>query len=158
MDNIDSWSLKWGIPQEAIKELKASMGITENINTKSNVSEAAVLAKARLDASKLLGRLWRNNVGACFDEHGNFFRYGLANDSKKLNTALKSSDLIGIKPVLIEQKHVGQTVGIFVARETKPENWNYKGSAREKAQLKFIELINSLGGDAAFHTGAYPVW
>jgi len=85
--------------------------------------------------------------------HGHYVRYGLANDSPQINNILKSSDLIGIRPILVTQDMVGKTIGQFVAREIKCEGWIYKATDREKAQKNFIDLINGLGGDAAFTTG-----
>jgi hypothetical protein len=117
-------------------------------------SEAAVQVRVRLEASKLGIHLWRNNVGVTFGEDGVPVRYGLANDSKALNQQIKSSDLIGIRPVMITQEHVGTVMGQFVAREVKREGWKYTGSAREVAQQRFIDLIKSLGGDACFASRA----
>lgn len=115
--------------------------------------EANIQALIRLEASRFGIKLWRNNVGALQDMQGRYVRYGLANDSAQLNAILKSSDLIGIKPVLITQDMVGITIGQFVAREIKSPTWKYKGTEREKAQQAFIDLINQLGGDAMFCTG-----
>lgn len=98
-------------------------------------------------------RLWRNNVGGTYTEEGSFLRYGLANDSKQMNDAIKSHDLIGIRPVLIEQHHVGKIIGQFVSREVKAAGWKYRGTKREEAQLRWAELIASLGGDACFANG-----
>lgn len=149
--NLTQWAIKWGVPYEAVEDLRAEFGaINTDPKPIEGDSEAAVQARVRLEASRKGLRLWRNNVGACVDENNNFIRYGLANDSAKMNKAIKSSDLIGIRPVAIEQHHVGVILGQFVAREVKPSDWRYTGSAREEAQLKFLELIAALGGDAAF--------
>lgn len=114
------------------------------------MKEAAIIAKIRLNASKNGWHLWRNNVGATYTKSGDFIRFGLANDSKALNSRLKSSDLIGIKPLKITHEMVGKTLGVFVAREIKHGKWKYVGTQHEEAQLNFINLINSLGGDAKF--------
>jgi len=116
-------------------------------------SESQVQEAVRLAAGKAGWLLWRNNVGAGKLDNGSFIRWGLANDTKQMNESLKSSDLIGIRPVLITQEMVGSVIGQFVAREVKRDGWAYSGSTREKAQRAFIELVNSRGGDAAFTTG-----
>jgi hypothetical protein len=117
------------------------------------LTESQVQALARVEASEAGCRIWRNNVGVAVDHAGRPVRYGLANESAQINRVLKSSDLIGIKPLLILPEHVGSTLGIFLARECKGSEWRYMHTAREQAQKKFIDLVNSLGGDAAFLTG-----
>jgi hypothetical protein len=114
------------------------------------MSERNIQDKIRLEASAKGVRLWRNNVGAVKYPDGSFVRFGLANDSASINAVFKSSDLIGIRPVVITQEMVGTTIGQFVAREVKPDWWVYKNTNHEQAQKSFIDLINSLGGDAAF--------
>lgn len=114
------------------------------------MNEAELMTIIRLEATRKGVRLWRNNVGVMQDTTGRPIRYGLANDSSALNAILKSSDLIGIRPVIITQEMVGLKVGQFVAREIKSTNWIYKDTTREKAQKAFIDLINSMGGDASF--------
>lgn len=149
--NLTQWAIKWGVPYEAVEDLRREFGaMSTEPAPQFGESEAAIQNRIRLEASRKGLRIWRNNVGACMDENGNFIRYGLANDSKKMNDLIKSSDLVGIRPLRIEQYHVGQIIGQFVAREVKAGNWSYTGSAREEAQLKFLELVASLGGDAAF--------
>lgn len=117
------------------------------------MTESDIQTRIRLEASRKGIKLWRNNVGVLMDRNGRPVRYGLANDSAQLNAVIKSSDLIGIKPVVITAEMVGKIMGQFVAREIKASNWIYKDTDREKAQQAFIDLINSLGGDAAFCNG-----
>jgi hypothetical protein len=121
------------------------------------MDEAAVQARVRLVASQSGARLWRNNVGAGTLQNGSYIRWGLANDSTALNKVVKSGDLIGINPVLITPEHVGRTLGVFCSREIKREGWRYNpNNARERAQQAWIDLVVSLGGDAAFTTGDWP--
>lgn len=151
MSEINKWALRHRIPHAALNELRQIMGATPtDPPTVSGESEAAIQKRVQLAATRQGWRLWRNNVGALKDERGVPVRYGLANDSAALNKVIKSSDLIGIKPTLVTPDMVGATVGQFVAREVKAAGWTYKGNAHEKAQLKFIELVTSLGGDACF--------
>lgn len=153
--NIQLWAKRWGLPDQAIQELHQALGLV-NTNPEAPAvgnNEAAVQVRIRLEASDKGAILWRNNVGALRDDRGVPVRYGLANESKAMNEAIKSSDLIGIKPVLIGPEHVGQTIGQFVAREIKEPTWKYTGTKREAAQLRFLNLVLSMGGDACFATG-----
>ena len=116
------------------------------------MNEDEVIQQIRLAASKAGARLWRNNNGAAYDARGHLVRYGLANESERISKEIKSSDLIGIEPVLILPEHVGKIIGRFVSPEVKRTGWTYTGKDREKAQLAWINLINSLGGRAMFAT------
>lgn len=157
MINLNEWAIKWGVPAGAVVELKQIFGLlpcpllpaADELK-----SEAAVQAAVRAEAGRQGIRAWRNNVGALQDATGRWVRYGLANDSKSLNEKVKSADLIGIKPVLITPALVGQTIGQFWSRECKPGGWVFTGTDREQAQLKWAEILTSLGADAAFTTGA----
>lgn len=140
--NLVEWANRWGIPYEAINELREGFGMLHLKPPEGLTTEAAVSKHVRLIARRQGIFLWRNNVGAGQDENGNFFRYGLANDSKQMNEKIKSSDLIGIGPD-----------GRFIARECKKPGWQYSGTPREVAQAAFIQLINANGGDAKFTTG-----
>ena len=53
------------------------------------VNEHDIQTLVRLEASKKGLLLLRKNVGAVYTRGGSFLRYGLANESKQLNDALK---------------------------------------------------------------------
>lgn len=115
--------------------------------------EADTLALVKLEASRKGLRLWRNNVGAVTDARGNFYRYGLANETAAMNASVKSGDLIGIRPTLVTPAMIGATLGVFVSRECKRPGWRWAGTPRELAQFAWVELVTGLGGDAGFATG-----
>jgi hypothetical protein len=118
------------------------------------MAEDAVQALVRLRASQLGWRLFRNNVGVLQDVTGRPVRYGLANDSKQMNTEYKSGDLIGIMPVVITPEHVGHTLGVFASVECKREGWRPTASdKRYEAQCRWRDLVLSLGGYARIVTG-----
>ena len=118
------------------------------------LSEAVVQQQIQLEAPKHGVKLWRNNRGAYVDETGRQVRYGLANTSKKMNKLVKSSDLVGITPVVITADMVGQIVGVFTSPEVKPEGWVYKGTEHEQAQQRWHDIVNALGGRSGFVTSA----
>lgn len=114
-------------------------------------SEELVQQNIRLALARDGLDLWRNNVGACQDETGRVIRYGLMNDSKKLNERFKSSDLIGIRPMRVTPEWIGHTVGVFVAIECKSDNWAIKiNDPHISAQARFIDLVQRNGGFAGF--------
>lgn len=155
---LNEWAKKWGIPQEAIDDLRRKTGAVGNpAPVLEGMDEGSVQSRIRLAASRKGWHLWRNNVGACTDDQGNFIRYGLANDSKRVNDAIKSSDLIGIRRLLITRDMVGSHVGQFVALEVKRQSWKFKGTDREIAQHKFITLIEAMGGHARFISDAWEL-
>lgn len=146
------WQRKHGITAEALADLVTMVGLDVPRSTKGT-PEARVQDEARLLASKMGWRLFRNNVGVLKDERGVPVRYGICNDSPTMNKRIKSSDLIGIRPVVITPDMVGSTIGQFVAREVKKAGWKYKGTEHERAQLAFGTLIIGLGGDFRFWSG-----
>lgn len=113
-------------------------------------SESAVLASIRDRAPYLGVGLWRNNNGACQDATGRMIRYGLGNDSAKLNSVWKSSDLIGILPVTIQPWHVGRVAGLFLAVEGKGSGWTGRLDDHTRAQEAFLETVRSKGGVGFF--------
>jgi len=117
-------------------------------------SESVVQQNAMLYMARLGGHAWRNNVGACRDDTGRQIRYGLANTSAEMNKKIKSSDVIGITPVLIQPHHIGQTLGVFTALECKPSNWRWLPSdQRAPAQKAFHDIVKESGGFAGFVLG-----
>lgn len=153
--NLYEWAQRWGVPMEAVVDLRRGLGIDPDPATVAGTgfTETAVLQRVRLEAARKRIHLWRNNVGACYTDDGSFVRYGLMNDSAKMNDVCKSSDLIGIRSVIIQSHHVGQIFGQFVARECKPDGWKFTGDEHETAQLRFLQLVATGGGDACFVTG-----
>lgn len=141
-----AWAARHGVSPEALTDLARLFGLLRDDlhqhGVTDGMTEAGVQSRVRLAAAQAGYLVFRNNVGAMQDETGRVIRFGLANDSKKMNESIKSCDLIGLKPN-----------GQFWARECKHADWVYRGDDRERAQLAFIELVNSQGGDAAFSVG-----
>lgn len=157
MESIEQWGVRWGVHPGAISELRMIMGVHDPGPVDTNIkgmSEAAIQQRIRIDSSQHGCRLWRNNNGATLDENGRMIRFGLANDSAKVNKEIKSSDLIGITPRIITAYDVGVTVGIFTSIEVKRPGWGYTAQPREIAQLKWVTLVRSMGGIGKFTTTA----
>ena len=146
---LNDWARKWGIPAEALNDLKSMVGV-DGRSSVGGTSESAVQAQQRLAVTARGERVWRNNVGAGTLEDGSFVRWGLANDSSTVNTRVKSADLVGIRPILIGPNDVGKTIGQFVSYECKRSGWRYTGNDREIAQLRWAMIILTLGGHAEF--------
>lgn len=160
MTMLEEWAAAWGVPAAAVADLKGRMGLDGRFalahpkRADEGASESRVQSAVRLEASAKGLVMFRNNVGALRDDRGIPVRYGLANESRAMNERIKSSDLIGIRPVTITTAHLGRTIGQFVARECKHGSWRPSPTdAHERAQLTFINLVLSMGGDAAFASG-----
>ncbi len=168
--NLELWAKKHNISQVALDDFKSMVGILES-SVKSESTRTGDESKNQnnvvQESSEKGGRLYRNNVGAtaakihtkcmaCGKTHVAYqqpVRYGLCNESTKVNQVFKSSDLVGLMPVLITPEMVGATIGQFTAREIKHTGWKYTGTEREQGQLNWINLVLSLGGNACFATG-----
>lgn len=146
---------------QAAADLQALLGAAPwpaDSNTDGK-SEAWAQQRARFNGAKHGAVLWRNNVGAtparCPDcgAKQRPVRYGLANDSHKLNEVIKSADLIGGIPRLITPDMVGQTLAQLAAVETKRPGWAFTSTKHEQAQAAFLALVVSMGGYATFSTG-----
>lgn len=153
--NLYTWALKHHVSHAAIADLQELVGLNGMAlpDELEGRSEAALQTMVRLEAANKGMYLWRNNVGAGHLDNGSFLRWGLANESDKINKVFKSADLIGIRPVTITQTMVGQCIGQFVSREMKKADWKYSGTEAEVAQLAWANLILANGGDAGFATG-----
>jgi len=113
--------------------------------------ESDIQNEIRVNASRLGGVLWRNNVGAYKTPTG-YIRYGLCNDSPELNKHIKSADLIGIRPLLILPEHVGTVVGQFWSVECKSQTWKFNvNNPAQCAQLEWLKLVLAKGGCAEFN-------
>ena len=155
MTTLAEWSARWNIPPAAVEELTQLIKneSPEQPHGQPADNEKYIQQAVRLEASQKGCRLWRNNSGVAFNKNGQPVRFGLGNESAKLNAEFKSADLIGIRPVIVRPEHVGRVFGVFLAREVKHGFWKFRGTKREKAQQNFLELVISLGGDAGFTTG-----
>lgn len=155
---LTAWAERHGVSPYALAELAAiSFSIVQaRTGRPSPSSESGVAAGMRLDEAQAGACLFRNNVGVLRDERGRPVRFGLANETAALNKDLKSSDYIGWKSLQVTPAMVGQRIAQFRARECKRPGWTYRGDAREKAQLNFINLVNADGGDAKFVTSETP--
>jgi len=157
---IWDWGKDWKIPANALIDLAQRLGTLplpmDPLPLPPDAgehSEAWVETEVRLEASSLGHRLWRNNVGAYQPGSGGFVRYGLCNDTAKMNEKIKSADLIGIRKRVITLDMVKDgplVIGQFYSRECKREGWKFRGDEHELAQQKWMDIVNSMGGDAAF--------
>jgi len=146
---FQQWQIRHGVSDQAMYELEQML--LEPSKTTGDVvgsSEAGSQQRIRAAAPHQCGILWRNNVGAFADERGVWVRYGICNDSKKVNDKIKSSDLIGSTKISYHGRHFG----VFTAIECKKPGWKFTGSIRENAQLKFHNIVRSNGGIAGFAT------
>jgi hypothetical protein len=145
--NLQTWAMRWGIPPQALSELLAVIEPAFTPQSDPDDSdEGAVMAEIRLDAPKYGARLWRNNRGAAVNPNGQPVRFGLGNDSSKIDKVWKSHDLIGIG--------LG---GRFLSVECKKRGWRGPRTEHEHAQAAFGRTVIAHGGLATFATCAADV-
>lgn len=105
-------------------------------------TEIDVQNLSRLAVQYAGGVAWRNNRGALPNpDTGIPIRFGLANDSSKLDKVFKTGDLVGFAPD-----------GIFCMWECKPPGWRYTGTEREVAQRNAILFVVARRCRAGFVT------
>jgi hypothetical protein len=147
------WADRWGIPWDALEDLRKCLTAAcslASVAGDTGRSEAAVSSRIRLEAPKLGYWLGRNNRGAGYMQDGSFIRWGLANDSIKMDKVVKSGDFIGFKRTVVAPSMVGSTVAIFTTVEAKNVDWKYSNSAEEQAQMRWNDFIILNGGIAKF--------
>jgi hypothetical protein len=104
-------------------------------------TETDVMNLSRLAIQAAGGVAWRNNTGALPNpDTGVPVRFGLGNDSARINEVFKMGDLVGIYQ------------GIFCMWECKPPGWRYTGTKREVAQWNAILQVRGHRGRAGFVT------
>lgn len=153
---LRTWAARHGVPFGAVLELETLMGVSHAPPVEVDGplgSEGRQQSLVLLEAADKDIMLFRNNVGALQDKTGRYVRYGLANESKKQNELIKSADLIGWQPLVIQQWMVGYKVAQFLSVEIKEEGWTYTGDEHEQAQQAWAELVIAGGGRALFATG-----
>lgn len=86
-----------------------------------------------LAASRLGGRLFRNNAGVAFHKDGSAVRYGVGSPG--------GSDVLGWFPVRVDERHLGQVLAVFTAIECKTGN-----QKPSKDQERFLQIVRGNGG------------
>lgn len=113
----------------------------------------------RTEAPRRGAQLLRNNSGAYFDDNGRMVRYGLGNDSAKLNKVFKSSDLIGFQTITVTPEMVGRSLAVFMAVEVKKLGWKLTpGDKQAQAQQAFGHWVQRHGGLFYFATKPEDIW
>lgn len=117
-------------------------------------TETEIQNLSRVAVQDAGGVAWRNNRGCLPREDGTPIRFGLANDSSKLDKVFKTGDLVGLFPhfLKIPGGDTGFQVGIFCMWECKPEDWVWRGTERERAQWAAIMFVRARWGLAGFVT------
>ena len=157
-DSYADWAKRYPHAAAELHRLLGAFNVPADTSGQGK-SEAWSQQQVRLKMAHAGGMSWRNNVGAtpakCPDcgAPRQPIRYGLANDSHKLNAQIKSSDLILAIPRQITADMVGQTIAQFGAIETKRPGWRYTGKGQETGQATWLALVVKLGGYATFSTG-----
>lgn len=142
---IETWIQRWQIPPQCLAELQALfIPHPRDDDDPAKGTEGDVQNLIRCAAADMGHVLWRNNSGAATTDTGSFIRFGLGNDSKKLNKVYKSPDLVGIR------RAIGNLPLRPMLIEVKEPGWKFTGSEREKGQLNFMTHAASFGALCGF--------
>ena len=99
------------------------------------MKESNIQANIRLALSKAGATIFRNQVGQYTTDDGRVIRYGVCNPG--------GSDLVGWKPVVVDESMVGRTIAAFVAIEVKRP-----GGKVSESQQRFLDAVARAGGIA----------
>jgi hypothetical protein len=124
--------------------------------------EAKATINVRARASEWGMKMFRNNVGMLPNpDTGVPVRFGLGNESAKLNKELKSGDLVGFAEITVTPEMVGKKIAVFTNIEVKSLGFIikdvYNKNSREYAQNEFNKLITNANGIAGFASSAQDV-
>ncbi len=148
---ICDWATRYGVSGEALRQLLAIVTPPRTSETGGKPRSEAAVQSGIIERSYRVGAaLWRNNSGAMFNEQNQMVRFGLGNDSKKINDVWKSPDLVGIWPRRITPLDVGTVIGQFMGCEVKESGWRGPTSDHEKAQAAALSNFRALGGIGIF--------
>ncbi len=98
------------------------------------MSEQRIQQEIRLALSRGPVRLYRNNTGTLWDQHGRPVQFGLA---------VGSADLIGWTTRTITPEMVGQQVAVFTSIEVKSASGRLRPEQRQ-----WLEAVQAAGGIA----------
>lgn len=165
---LKEWALRWGIPPAAMQELAGIPALEPVPFDEEPHSESHIQAKIRLEAARTgVIHAWRNNSGAgwivgdrkklcakCVAYARSFTRWGLGNDSDRVNAVIKSSDLIGWRKRVVTPQMVGTVIAQYWQRECKRSGWIYNPKdEREAAQMRWHLMALAAGADSAMVNG-----
>lgn len=155
----DEWARNYPEAALALQSLFGAAEAPTHDPSLGGKSEAHAQQQVRLKVARYGAAAWRNNVGATPSKCDNCgcrvtpVRYGLANESAKLNAKIKSHDLILAIPRVIRPEDVGRTIAQFGSIEVKRPGWKFTGKGQESGQAAWAALVQKLGGFSTFSCG-----
>lgn len=123
--------------------------------------EGKASQNVKLRASEWGCRLYKNNTGVAYDQGGRPVFFGLGNEGKKDDDAIRTPDHVGWLDVTITPEMVGKKIPVFMALDAKKlgfkEKITYPKHTREYGQNKFFDIVKRFNGIAGFASCAEDV-